>query len=192
MNTIVKLFGLTTLFAAVLILYGCAVMPDTAEVYLKNCNGSWEGVECDEFGLRVGWDVPQIPHSGDDTAAKVEFDFSSSSSGIMLTKDSGYLVIKATLDDQSVVTNSFQWIRIGDKIILEDPASVDSWFLQHEGYVEVEVNLGDIQATGVEGSNTLSVEAKYDNTVIDGDAFAWYASGDDCSEFDCETVGIGN
>ncbi|GEM_PF-3320386 len=169
-----------------------------AFTFLAGCGGSPEpDSQCHELptgqrdcsaGGRIVWPFRDLP-------AEVRSDFDAglfaidlSESNVPIESTSGYATITLELEDETVLSNSFEWIKAGDEIVAVSPAAVNDWLQPHLSFfAEAEIELSFVTGSG-EGVNVVVTEYLYSGSLQAGDSYSWYGGGGGggCSEKNCE------
>lgn len=93
----------------------------------------------------------------------------------------GWATISIKLDDGSAASKSVEWTIIDSEILINSPASVESWLDSFGSYIkEFDLTIQDIHVSETEGTNVFSAEFEYDQEVLEGASTSWYASSSSC------------
>lgn len=147
----------------------CTVLPSGE----RDCGGG--GVITFPFMNSSPGGRAQGVHLSGFDASLITVDLSSSTMPISST--SGFVTLQATLDDDSVHSSSFQWVRSGDDLYLENSQQVNGWLDQFDGgIVKIDVNT-NIVVHSVPGPNMYVAEIRYGGTHQAGITDSWYENG---------------
>ncbi len=129
------------------------------------------------MGPRVTWKMKLLP-----AGAKSNFDaaligLDLSSSNVPIDSTSGYVTVSLDLIDGPTVSNSFQWINIGDELVAANPSAVNTWVSQYiEEVEEIDTNL-NFTTGSIPGGNLVVTEVEYAGVNHGGSSTSWYGGG---------------
>lgn len=116
-----------------------------------------------------------------------DFSVDLSSSNIPVINTSGYATVVIDLSDGSKKSTSFEWIRLGDSLIIANPSAVNAWVQPKLADMDaIHVEFG-FEVESAEGVNLVVTILNYQGTAINGSSDSWYVSDDGGCGGHCQT-----
>jgi len=71
--------------------------------------------------------------------------------------------------------------KVNNELIPADINALENWLGQYSDSIqELEIDIADIYAGQIEGTNTFTAEAEYNDVVQSGDSVSWYQAPSNC------------
>lgn len=176
---------LAAAITAALLMTGCMRAPDSisTDVDCESTGGysHQEGFSYEsncEVSVRFIWNLNNGSVQQIDLQSST-IDISSSTIDVLATVGTGVVSVKTGTG--SLHTATFEWEKVNDELILSDINALENWLAQYNNSIqEMEIDIADIYAAQIEGTNTFTAEAEYNDVVQSGDSVSWYQAPSNC------------